>query len=90
MYAIIRTGGKQAKVHEGDVLDVERLRALVAAAGLPVEPPAIAPEDWMSAMGMDKKVQGKRLRFVLLDGIGASRVTADYDERRLGELVGAA
>ena len=26
MYAIIRTGGKQSKVHEGDVLDVERLR----------------------------------------------------------------
>jgi 3-dehydroquinate synthetase len=39
---------------------------------------------------MDKKVQGKRLRFVLLDGIGASRVTSDYDERRLGELVRAA
>ena len=27
MYAIIRTGGKQAKVREGDVLDVEKLRA---------------------------------------------------------------
>ncbi len=26
MYAIIRTGGKQAKVHEGDVIDVEHLR----------------------------------------------------------------
>ena len=26
MYAIIRSGGKQAKVHEGDVLDVEHLR----------------------------------------------------------------
>ena len=26
MYAIIRTGGKQSKVQEGDVLDVERLR----------------------------------------------------------------
>ncbi len=26
MYAIIRTGGKQAKVHEGDVLDIERIR----------------------------------------------------------------
>lgn len=25
MYAIIRTGGKQAKVEEGDVIDVERL-----------------------------------------------------------------
>ena len=27
MYAIIRTGGKQAKVQEGDVIDVELLRA---------------------------------------------------------------
>jgi large subunit ribosomal protein L21 len=26
MYAIIRTGGKQTKVHEGDVIDVEHLR----------------------------------------------------------------
>ena len=26
MYAIIHTGGKQAKVSEGDVLDVERLK----------------------------------------------------------------
>jgi large subunit ribosomal protein L21 len=26
MYAIIRTGGKQAKVEEGDVLDIERVR----------------------------------------------------------------
>ncbi len=27
MYAIIRAGGKQAKVQEGDVLDVERIKA---------------------------------------------------------------
>ena len=27
MYAIIRAGGKQAKVSEGDVLDVERIKA---------------------------------------------------------------
>jgi large subunit ribosomal protein L21 len=26
MYAIIRTGGKQAKVRQGDIIDVERLR----------------------------------------------------------------
>ena len=70
--------------------DVERLRRLVAAAGLPVEPPAIAADDWMAAMGMDKKVQGKRLRFVLLDAIGSSHVSGDYDQRRLDELVRAA
>lgn len=27
MYAIIRAGGKQAKVREGDVIDVERIKA---------------------------------------------------------------
>ena len=27
MYAIIRTGGKQAKVREGDVIDVERIHS---------------------------------------------------------------
>ena len=26
MYAIIRAGGKQAKVHEGDIIDVERIK----------------------------------------------------------------
>ena len=70
--------------------DIDRLRQLVAAAGLPVEPPAIAADDWMAAMGMDKKVKGKQLRFVLLDAIGSGRVSGDYDQRRLDELVRAA
>ena len=71
-------------------VDVERLRALVAAAGLPVEPPAISQRDWMGAMGMDKKVQGKQLRFVLLRHIGESFVSAEYDAARLDALTGAA
>ena len=67
--------------------DVERLANLIASAGLPVEPPPIAPEDWTGAMGLDKKVQSKRLRFVLLDAIGDSHVTADYDQGRLDEAI---
>ncbi len=67
--------------------DLRRLRDLIASAGLPVVPPAIAASDWMAAMGMDKKVQGKRLRFVLLDALGACRVTADYDQARLHALL---
>jgi 3-dehydroquinate synthase len=70
-----------------DAAEVERLCALVAAAGLPTAPPRINPADWMAAMGMDKKVQGKRLRFVLLDAIGSSRVTSDYDAVRLDALL---
>ena len=67
--------------------DVDRLAALVAAAGLPTEPPAIAADAWLDAMGMDKKVQAKRLRFVLLDAIGKSRVSSEYDGSRLNEII---
>ena len=79
-----------ARLSELDEADVERLRRLVEAAGLPVAPPAIVAADWMSAMGMDKKVQGRKLRFVLLDAIGSSRITSEYDSARLDELVGNA
>ncbi|NCF13664.1 MAG: 3-dehydroquinate synthase [Gammaproteobacteria bacterium] len=67
--------------------DVERLANLLASAGLPVEPPPIGADGWLGAMGLDKKVQGKKLRFVLLDAIGDSHVTADYDQGRLDEVI---
>ena len=67
--------------------DVDRLAALVAAAGLPAEPPVIAADAWIDAMGMDKKVQARKLRFVLLDTIGESRVSSEYDSSRLDAIV---
>ena len=67
--------------------DIERLTKLVASAGLPVEPPSIRADDWTGAMGLDKKVLGKKLRFVLLRAIGDSYVTADYDQSRLDEII---
>lgn len=69
--------------------DVERLRALIAAAGLPVSPPAIDADNWLRAMGMDKKVQQKQLRFVLLKALGDSHITSSYDETRLRQIIGA-
>ena len=69
--------------------DVDRLRKLVAAAGLPVEPPSIAPDDWLAAMGMDKKVQRKKLRFVLLERLGRAFTTTDYDNGTLQRLIGS-
>jgi len=67
---------------------VQRLRTLVQRAGLPVEPPPIAANEWMRAMGMDKKVQGKQLRFVLLGALGDAHFTADYDPERLKQILG--
>jgi 3-dehydroquinate synthase len=70
-----------------DEADLGRLSRLIAAAGLPVNPPAISKDDWMLSMGMDKKVQEKRLRFILLDTLGSGRLTWDYDEQRLDEIL---
>ncbi|MGI9238711.1 MAG: 3-dehydroquinate synthase [Woeseiaceae bacterium] len=71
---------------DGDVL--ARLSELLAAAGLPTEPPRIAAERWREAMGMDKKVQNKELRFVLLKELGDAHVTSNYDQGRLNALLG--
>jgi 3-dehydroquinate synthase len=78
-----------AQLSNIDSADVARLQRLIVAAGLPVDAPQIEPEDWLSAMGMDKKVQQKRLRFVLLKELGDSHVTSSFDESRLHSVLGA-
>lgn len=65
----------------GDAL--ARLTALLEAAGLPVAPPPVGADRLRRAMQLDKKVLDDRLRLVLLDDLGAARVTADYDEAAL-------
>lgn len=68
--------------------EVERLRALLQAAGLPTDPPAIATHRWNDAMGMDKKVQQKQLRFVLLRKLGDAHVTSTFDSDKLQRIIG--
>ncbi|MBT8086802.1 MAG: 3-dehydroquinate synthase, partial [Gammaproteobacteria bacterium] len=77
-----------AKLSGIDDAETDRLRNLVIAAGLPAEPPDMAPARWHEAMGMDKKVQGKMLRFVLLRSLGSAYITTDYDSERLESLTG--
>ena len=62
---------------------VERIRALYRSAGLPDTAPDLGVERYMDYMGLDKKVEGGRIRFVLLRGIGASFVSADVPEADL-------
>jgi 3-dehydroquinate synthase len=60
--------------------DAERVRALLARAGLPTTRPAVAPERLIDCMQVDKKAEGGRLRFVLLRAIGAATVRGDIAE----------
>ena len=79
-----------AKLSNLDLTEIERLRSLIERAGLPVTPPAIAASDMMAAMGMDKKVQQKKLRFVMLQTLGRAYTTHDYDSDLLGSILEAA
>ena len=70
--------------------EVARLVDLIRRAGLPVVPPTIGAEAMMSAMGMDKKVVKKQLRFVLLNEIGDASIRSDIDADQLSVTLAAA
>ncbi len=67
--------------------DARRIRELLAAAGLPVDPPRLGRARMLELMGMDKKVKGGVLRLVLLDGIGKAVVASDYPRDALEDLL---
>jgi 3-dehydroquinate synthase len=74
-----------------DDASVSRIEALIAAAGLPTSPPsAVSAQRFLELMAVDKKVMDGQLRLVLLRGIGAAVVTADFDTAALREVLDAA
>jgi len=54
--------------------DVEAIRALLTSFSLPVAPPDFPLDDYLKAMGRDKKVREGVLRFVLNQGIGECQI----------------
>ncbi|MGI9272343.1 MAG: 3-dehydroquinate synthase [Woeseiaceae bacterium] len=70
--------------------DNDRLAKLLEKAGLPIAPPKIGADKMLAAMGLDKKVLQKQLRFVLLRSLGDAFVTTDYDPARLRQVLEAA
>jgi 3-dehydroquinate synthase len=69
--------------------EVERVERLVAAAGLPTAPPPLGADRFEALMAVDKKVQGGKLRLVLLHGIGKAVVTGDFSRQALRQLLEA-
>jgi 3-dehydroquinate synthase len=54
----------------------DRLTRLLVRAGLPTQPPDRPRSAYLSAIAVDKKKQGGKIHFVVLDGIGSSTTAA--------------
>jgi 3-dehydroquinate synthase len=64
--------------------DQARITALIARAGLPTYPPASIDADrFMQLMSVDKKVLAQKIRLVLMNQLGSSVVTDDFDSELL-------
>ncbi len=70
--------------------DVDRVRALLARAGLPAAAPDLTPDRYLELMAVDKKAAKGRTRFVVLEAIGRSTLRADLEERHVREAIAAA
>jgi 3-dehydroquinate synthase len=66
--------------------DVSRVRGILRQAGLPIVPPAMAEDEFLQHMAVDKKVKDGQLRLVLLKGLG-NAVVSTAPERKLRETL---
>lgn len=79
-------------MRRGDISsdDLQRTVALLKRANLPTQYPAdMTPEQFVTLMGVDKKVLDGRLRLVLLKSLGQAIVTSDIDSKLLMETFAA-
>lgn len=67
--------------------DVARIRNLYKQAGLPVVAPGLGTGKYLDLMGLDKKVEGGKMRFVLLRGVGHAVVYGDVPPELLRQTL---
>lgn len=69
--------------------DVQRVAALLQAAGLPIRAPQCGASSALAFMRIDKKVQAGRVRLVLLKRLGEAYLTGDYPDATLDDILAA-
>jgi shikimate kinase/3-dehydroquinate synthase len=69
--------------------DVVRVRKFFERAGLPVISPRLGVDKYMQMMGLDKKVAGGKIRFVLLKSLGHAVMTGEVPQALLEQTLEA-
>jgi 3-dehydroquinate synthase len=69
-----------------DAAALERVRALVAAAGLPIAAPDLGFDRWIELMEVDKKNEGGAIKFILLKPLGSPSIASVPRETLLATL----
>ena len=68
----------------------DRVRGLVARAGLPVTGARLSVERYLELMQVDKKAAAGKVRFVVLERIGAAALRGGVDEQLVRDSIAAA
>jgi 3-dehydroquinate synthetase len=68
---------------------VARIRKLYQLAGLPVAAPDLGVDKYLELMGLDKKVEGGKMRFVLLKQVGHAVIYGDVPAELLRQTLEA-
>ncbi|ATX81019.1 3-dehydroquinate synthase [Mariprofundus ferrinatatus] len=65
----------------------DAIRTCYRQVGLPVDVPAFSAQQWLDAMGHDKKNVGSRIRYILLHGIGNAFLAEDVSPDAICSLI---
>lgn len=65
----------------------QRITGLIENFGLPTKLPSLKAEDMIQSMYLDKKTAHKKIRFILVKGIGAIEIVDDVAESHIKEAL---
>jgi len=74
---MVMAAGLSARLGLLDQPSADRLRRLIERAGLPVAGPPLSTQRYLELMAVDKKARGGRVRFILLERLGAAVIRGD-------------
>ena len=67
-------------------VEVDRLTKIIQSMSLPIKPPKFGAERYMELMQVDKKTEGRTIRYVLLEKIGKAQIKSVADATVLETL----